>query len=58
MKPAFQNPGLRKNFKYQTQKQDSLKLASDLTRRKNRKKSASEIPTLRNILSVESEIQG
>ena len=58
MKTAFQNPGLRKISKYQTQTRDSLKLASDLTRRKNCKKSASELPTLRNIMSVESEMQG
>ena len=58
MKPAFQNPRLRKISKYQTQTRDSLKLAFDLTRRKNCRKSASELPTLRDILSIESEMQG
>ena len=56
--PHFNNPGLRKISKYRTQTQDSLKLASDLTRRKNRKKSASKLLTLRNILSIGSKTQG
>jgi len=56
MKLAFQNAELKKISKYQNQMRDSLKLASDLTRRKNCKKFASEIPTLRNILSIEFEI--
>ena len=48
MKPAFQNLELRKKIsKYRIQTRDSLKLASDLTRRKNYKKSASELLTLR-----------
>ena len=58
MKPAFQNPELRKISMYRVQTRDSLKLASDLTGRKNYKKSASEHPTLRNILSTESKTQG
>jgi len=48
----------QKISKYRTQTQDSLKLASDLTRRKNCKKSASELLTLRNILSIGSKTQG
>ena len=58
MKFAFQNPELRKISKYQTQMRNSVKLASDLTRCENYKKSASELPTLRNILSIQSKKQG
>ena len=47
-----------KSLSIWTQTQDSWGPASDFTRRKNHKKSASESFTLRNILSVESKTQG
>ena len=56
--PRFKNLELMKISKYRTQTQDSLRPASDLTRRKSRKKSVSESLALRNILSIGSKTQG
>ena len=56
--PRFKSKTYEIISKYWAQTQDSWGPASDFTRRKSHKKSASESFAFRNILSVESETQG